>query len=57
MRLFVSVIFAAVCLAAEPETIVAWGRRGGPDGSNMSFNYGANALFGAVGHWGSCCQD
>src|SRR5262245_11696006 len=38
---------------ADEETILAWGRRGGPDGSNMSFNYGANALFGAVGHWGS----
>jgi len=38
---------------ADEETILAWGRRGGPDGSNMSFNYGANALFGAVGHWGA----
>src|SRR5688500_10562323 len=35
------------------ETIVAWGRRGGPDGSNMSFNYGVNGVFGAVGHWGA----
>lgn len=35
------------------ETILAWGRRGGPDGSNMSFNYGWDARFGAVGHWGS----
>ena len=34
------------------ETLVAWGRRGGPDGSNMSFNYGSHNLFGAVGHWG-----
>jgi hypothetical protein len=34
------------------ETILAWGRRGGPNGSNMSFNYGTHALFGAVGHWG-----
>ncbi len=38
---------------ADEETLVAWGRRGGPDGSNMSFNYGANATYGAVGHWGS----
>ena len=34
------------------ETLVSWGRRGGPDGSNMAFNYGSNAGFGAVGHWG-----
>jgi hypothetical protein len=38
-------------VAAE-ETLVAWGRRGGPEGSNMSFNYGNNGSFGAVGHWG-----
>jgi hypothetical protein len=39
-------------IAAE-ETLVAWGRRGGPDGSNRSFNYGSNGTYGAVGHWGS----
>ncbi|HEU0008367.1 MAG TPA: LamG-like jellyroll fold domain-containing protein, partial [Verrucomicrobiae bacterium] len=47
------------------ETIVAWGHRGPntPDGSNMSFNYGYDARWGAVGHWGSpdigwdsCCN-
>jgi hypothetical protein len=38
---------------ADEETLVAWGRRGGPEGSNLSFNYGANATWGAVGHWGS----
>ncbi|MBE7501054.1 MAG: Ig-like domain-containing protein [Verrucomicrobiales bacterium] len=38
---------------ADEETLVAWGRRGGPEGSNMSFNYGANGTYGAVGHWGS----
>lgn len=37
---------------ASEETLVAWGHRGGPDLSNMSFNYGNNALYGAVGHWG-----
>ncbi|MCI0637303.1 MAG: LamG domain-containing protein, partial [Actinobacteria bacterium] len=37
---------------ANEETLVAWGWRGGPDGSNLSFNYGTNAAFGAVGHWG-----
>jgi Concanavalin A-like lectin/glucanases superfamily len=35
------------------ETIVSWAHRGGPDGTNMAFNYGNNASFGAVGHWGS----
>jgi len=38
---------------ADEETIFAWGRRGGPDGSNMSFNHGLNASYGAVGHWGA----
>jgi hypothetical protein len=45
------------------ETLVSWGHRGGPDGSNMSFNYGSDARWGAVGHWGSpdigwdsCCD-
>jgi hypothetical protein len=37
--------------AADEETIFSWGRRGGPDGSNCSFNHGLNAAFGAVGHW------
>lgn len=38
---------------ADEETLVAWSHRGGPDGSNLSFNYGANATYGAVGHWGA----
>jgi hypothetical protein len=38
------------------ETLVAWGRRGGPDGTNMSFNYGNHASFGAVGHWGGAAD-
>ena len=37
---------------ADEETLVAWGRRGGPDGTNMSFNYGSNGSYGAVGQWG-----
>ncbi len=36
----------------DEETMIAWGRRGGPDGTDMSFGYGANAVFGAVGQWG-----
>ncbi len=38
---------------ADEETLVAMGHRGGPDGTNLSFNYGANTAYGAVGHWGS----
>lgn len=34
------------------ETPLAWGKRGGPDGSNASFNYGTNPDWGAMGHWG-----
>ena len=37
---------------SDEEAMVAWGRRGGGDATNMSFNYGGNAIFGAVGHWG-----
>jgi hypothetical protein len=37
---------------ADEETVFSWARRGGPDGSNMSFNHGVNPTFGAVGHWG-----
>ena len=38
----------------DEETMVSWGHRGGaPDGSNLSFNYGNNGTWGAVGHWGS----
>jgi hypothetical protein len=33
------------------ETLVGWGRRGGPDGSNDAFNYGSDAAFGAFGGW------
>ena len=37
----------------DEETLVAWARRGGPAGTNMSFNYGDNGVYGAVGHWNS----
>jgi hypothetical protein len=40
-------------VAADEETIFSWSRRGGPDGSNLSFNHGLNPTFGAVGHWGA----
>jgi hypothetical protein len=35
------------------ETVFAWGRRGGPDGSNASFIHGTDPTFGAMGHWGA----
>jgi hypothetical protein len=38
---------------AGEETVIAWGKRGGPEGSNASFNYGNNALYGAIGRWGA----
>ncbi len=38
---------------ADEETVVSWAKRGGPEGTNMSFNYGSNATFGALGHWGT----
>lgn len=38
---------------AGEETLVSWGHRGGPDGSNLAFNYGSDFRWGAVGHWGS----
>jgi Concanavalin A-like lectin/glucanases superfamily len=34
------------------ETLVAWGRRGGPDGTNTSFLWGADREWGAHGAWG-----
>jgi Lamin Tail Domain/CotH kinase protein/Bacterial Ig domain len=37
--------------ASTEETVFAWGRRGGPTGSDMSFNHGNNASYGAVAHW------
>lgn len=37
---------------ANEETLVSWGHRGGPDGSNVSFGYGSDFRWGAVGHWG-----
>jgi hypothetical protein len=36
---------------SKEECMVAWSHRGGPDGTNMNFNYGWKD-FGAVGHWG-----
>lgn len=38
---------------ADEETLVSWGKRGGPDNSNVSFNYGSHGTWGAMGHWGA----
>lgn len=35
------------------ETLVAWGHRGGPVGSNVAFSHGSNPTWGAVGQWGA----
>jgi hypothetical protein len=45
-------VYNGADLRAE-ETMVSWGRRGGPEGTNLAFNYGNNASYGAVGHWGA----
>ncbi len=34
------------------ESLVTYGRRGGPDGTNYATSYGNNTAFGAVGAWG-----
>ena len=36
----------------QEETLVSWAKRGGPDGSSNSLNYGSDDRWGAVGHWG-----
>jgi hypothetical protein len=37
----------------EEETFVAWGRRGGPEGTNAAFNYGTHPEWGALAQWGT----
>ena len=39
-------------LGEPEETTVSWAHRGGPDGTNMAFNYCTHGTWGAVGHWG-----
>lgn len=38
---------------SSEETIVAWGRRDGPNGTSCGFFHGTNTGFGAVGNWGT----
>jgi hypothetical protein len=35
----------------DEETIVSWGKRGGPDGTLMAFGWGRNGSYGAMAHW------
>lgn len=37
----------------EQESLVSWGKRGGPDATFAGFRYGADPECGAVGLWGS----
>ncbi|MGB2866283.1 MAG: LamG-like jellyroll fold domain-containing protein, partial [Sedimentisphaerales bacterium] len=39
-------------LGEPEETTVSWAHRGGPDGTNMAFNYCTHGTWGSVGHWG-----
>jgi hypothetical protein len=39
------------------ETTVSWGHRGGPEGSNMAFNYGNDTRWGSMTHWGGDTHD
>ena len=38
--------------ALPEETVMSWGKRGGPNGTNMAFNHGTHNAYGAIGHWG-----
>ena len=37
----------------DEETLVSWSHRGGPDASNVGFNWGVDQAWGASGHWGN----
>jgi hypothetical protein len=39
------------------ETVFAWGRRGGPDGTSCGLNHSTDPQFGAVTHWGAAGPD
>ncbi len=40
----------------DEETVVSWGHRGGPDGTNWSANYGSHGTWGALGGWGGAAD-
>ncbi len=35
----------------DEETLIAWGRRGGPAGTNLALNWGNSGAYGGVTHW------
>ena len=35
----------------EEEAIIAWGKRGGPGGTNLSLNWGRSGAYGGMTHW------
>ena len=35
----------------DEETLIGWGRRGGPTASNMALNWGNNGAYGGATHW------
>ena len=41
----ISKAFQVVTVCLVYLGLVSWGRRGGPEGSNMAFNYGNHELF------------
>src|SRR5579862_6961810 len=38
-------------VGGDEETLVSWGKRGGPAGSLMAFGWGRNTVYGAASHW------
>lgn len=36
---------------SDEETMVSWGKRGGPAGSLIAFGWGRNPAYGAMAHW------
>ena len=37
----------------DEETLVGWGRRGGPTATNIALNWGNNGAYGGATHWGA----
>jgi hypothetical protein len=46
-------VWAYNAVLTGEETMIAWGKRGGGDGTNISFNYSTDSAFGAAGQWGA----
>jgi hypothetical protein len=44
-------------ITTTEETMLSWAHRGGPEGSNMSFNYCSHAQWGSMAHWGGGTHD